>query len=67
MKPRLRLAVLDRDDWTCQDCHGPGQEVHHVEFKGMGGRHNEAKVKSEGADNLVTLCIPCHKTRHGER
>lgn len=55
----LRLAVIRRDNWHCQNC---GREdldvltVHHVIFRSQGGRHH--------IDNLVTLCVSCHNRIH---
>ena len=54
---RVRRAVLERDDWTCQSCGCPGTEVHHL-----------AKLEAGGAPydpaNLETLCRGCHLAQH---
>ena len=65
MKPRTRLAVLDRDEWTCQVCGGPGQEIDHKIPRRMGGRYGEAKKRIEAMENLRTICIDCHRRKHG--
>lgn len=66
------LRMLYRDNFTCQDCgefrafineHGMtipidcGLEVHHIVPVSDGGGDEPA--------NLVTLCVECHKRRHG--
>lgn len=65
MDTRTRLLVIERDEGTCQECGGPGQEIHHVVPKRMGGRHGEAKKRSESIDNLQLLCVKCHRGKHG--
>lgn len=58
-----RLAALERDCYTCQDCGFAGQpgyaqgtlQVHHIKPSRLGG--------SNELDNLVTLCTACHKKR----
>ena len=60
--PAIRRAVLHRDRGECQV---PGCtnclyiEVHHVESRAFGGRHDEA--------NLVTLCTTHHDLVHDGR
>lgn len=52
--PLRRLEVLQRDEYTCQDCGScEYPEVHHIIPIGCGG-DNELT-------NLVTLCNDCHK------
>ena len=53
---RVRLQVLDRDNWRCQKCRKPGArfEVDHIIPLHKGG----AKY---ALSNLQTLCrSPCH-------
>lgn len=68
------LRILYRDNFTCQDCgefhafrneHGfyipidDGRlQVHHIKFVCNGG--------GDEPENLVTLCVECHKKRHKE-
>lgn len=56
--PRLfystRSLVLERDNYTCQDCGNKGNTIHHK---------NENK-NNNSIDNLVTLCGSCHTIRH---
>lgn len=52
----IRLAVLRRDRYTCQNCGAEGNEVDHIE---AGDDHSMA--------NLQTLCRSCHATKtHAE-
>lgn len=53
-----RRLALERDDWTCQDCGGWGDEVDHIKPVHQGGAKWEL-------DNLQVLCPDCHikKTR----
>jgi 5-methylcytosine-specific restriction endonuclease McrA len=53
----LRLQVLERDAWRCQNC-GARQhlEVHHKEFRSRTGDDSE--------ENLITLCSSCHESTH---
>ena len=58
-----RAFVLDRDNYTCQNCKGRSKEkrieVHHVVFRSNGG--------SDEPENLITLCKACHdKVHNGE-
>jgi 5-methylcytosine-specific restriction endonuclease McrA len=52
----LRLQILERDGWRCQQCGRRTQlEVHHTHRRSRGGDDRE--------ENLLTLCRVCH---HGE-
>lgn len=59
---KLRYKILDRDDFTCQDCGAkrgdPGVrlQVHHILPRHLNG--------TDDPDNLVTLCAACHAGRH---
>lgn len=52
---RLREAILERDNHTCQECGATDcrLEVHHKIPARMNGK--------DEPDNLVTLCSICHK------
>ena len=54
----VKSAVLNRDNYTCQICGEKDTrlEVHHIQFRSKGG--------SNMMDNLVTLCLDCHKQIH---
>ena len=52
-----RRAVRNRDGWRCRECGKVGRlEVHHVRPLKDGG--------SNDLDNLLTLCVGCHKAAH---
>ena len=55
-----KAMILNRDDYTCQRCHGKHKdshlEVHHIVFRSQGG--------SDESENLITLCHTCHKALH---
>jgi len=58
---RARAAALQRDDLTCQGCGTRGPHV---------GTHLERQpwlLPSYGAQNLVSLCPPCHRAAHERR
>lgn len=57
-----RLHVLRRDRYTCADCSGRAEEVHHIVplTPGTLSDHSIALAM----DNLVSLCFRCHQIRH---
>lgn len=69
---RLRVAALQRDFYTCQDCLRRKAEgetlrtrratvVHHIQPR-------EARPDlAMDIDNLVSLCDACHAKRHPEK
>ena len=55
---QLRLEVLKRDNWQCQNCgHRENLEVHHKRMRSQGGDDLDI--------NLITLCHSCHANEHG--
>jgi len=48
--------IRERDNYTCQDCGGAGNNVHHL---------NYYRLWHERDSDLVTLCSECHGRRHG--
>jgi len=57
-----RIAVFERDDYTCQDCgkHGVYLEAHHLrEFA-------EYPDERFVVDNGKTLCLACHNKTKGK-
>jgi 5-methylcytosine-specific restriction endonuclease McrA len=54
----LRNHVLERDSWRCQDCGSlENLQVHHLKSR--------SRLGNDEMTNLITLCAPCHKRRHG--
>jgi len=55
---QLRLKVLRRDGWKCQNCGSAKDlQVHHQTFRSQLGNDCDA--------NLITLCVTCHLIEHG--
>lgn len=56
-----RKAVLEKDDYTCQDCNAIGVKLiahHHLDWID----YPESRFN---VLNGITLCVPCHHKRHG--
>jgi len=52
-----RPRVLRRDVWKCQFCGTMSNlEVHHRKFRSHSGADSE--------ENLITLCVDCHRRAH---
>jgi len=47
---------------TCERCYAPAIDVHHILFKGMGGRSRDDRDS-----NLIALCRNCHEWAHGSK
>lgn len=64
-----RERLLERCGGLCEDCHQwpdwRGLHKHHVNLKGMGGRHGAARAESEKDENQLMLCGRCHSVKHG--
>ena len=59
----LRTKVILRDNCACQECGETAYEwleVHHIIPINKGG--DELNI-----NNLITLCIVCHKKKHRKR
>jgi phage terminase large subunit GpA-like protein len=54
---KLRLEILQRDEWACQRC-GDEKSTLHVHHKQYHGDPWDAP-----AESLETLCESCHETR----
>ena len=50
-----RRAVFARDDWTCQYCGRPAENVDHVIPRSRGGEHVW--------ENVVASCRPCNSRK----
>jgi 5-methylcytosine-specific restriction endonuclease McrA len=54
----LRQQVLRRDNWRCQSCGTMSNlEVHHEKYRSHSG--------ADAEENLITLCLDCHRRAHG--
>lgn len=58
-----RRAVLERDDWCCQDC-GQSARTLHVHHLLPFAQHPDQRTRTE---NGVTLCPACHRARHSAK
>jgi len=55
---RLRMRVLERDGWRCQECGSMEcLEVHHMKPR--------SQLGDDMIDNLIALCAGCHGKCHG--
>jgi 5-methylcytosine-specific restriction endonuclease McrA len=54
---QLRMQILERDSWSCQNCGSQQQlQVHLQKRRSHGG--------SDIEENLITLCEACHLFVH---
>ncbi len=56
-----REEVFTRDDWICQDCRVRGCILHPHHILAL----SEHPEFAYDVDNGITLCVPCHRKRHG--
>jgi hypothetical protein len=49
--PKIRAAVIARDNGQCRACGGPGTEIDHI------------NGSSQALENLQLLCDPCHNKK----
>lgn len=67
-----RDAVLERDNWQCQEC-GMTNEQHIVIFgrsitvDHIDGSGRYSKNKNHEVNNLITLCLKCHGSKDSKR
>ena len=55
----VRREVLRRDHYTCHDCYGRAEEVHHV--IPLDENNINDPMIALNPDNLMCLCGQCHK------
>jgi len=55
----IRKQILKRDNYHCQDCDMPQNEVYRLDV-----HHNDGNADNNDFTNLVTLCPSCHHARH---
>jgi thymidine kinase len=58
---QARALALRRDMFTCRDCGGRANEVHHIVELQPDNIDNPAIAL--GLDNLMSLCTACHSAR----
>lgn len=61
-----RAAILKRDQYRCVECRKYGRIteatiVHHIK------PYEEYPELAFDNDNLESLCLPCHNTKHPEK
>jgi hypothetical protein len=55
---RAQASALERDDFCCQACGSRAPHIHaHL-------RHQPWLMPSYAAQNLISLCPPCHEAAH---
>lgn len=54
---RMRMKVLTRDKFRCQQCDRGATQVHHLTYE---------RVGNERMEDLMSLCKDCHKEIHGK-
>lgn len=54
---RIKAAVLERDNYTCQYCGEPATEPDHVIPRSVGG--------TDAMSNLVASCVTCNRSGNG--
>lgn len=64
----IRPEILERDDYRCQEC-GIANDEHQEKYggKGLSVHHISAYSPDDPKHeeyNLITLCTPCHISRH---
>ncbi len=59
VQPQLRKLVLERDNWTCQQCDS-SDELHCHHYEGI----EINPIESADVDNCITLCKKCHRKAH---
>lgn len=53
----LRNRVFERDAWRCQSCGSPKDlQAHHLTKR--------SKLGDDALENLITLCVICHRQQH---
>lgn len=66
--PARRKSLAERSGGQCEaqlpGCSGPATDPHHRITRKDGGRHGEAKERSDRMSALLHLCRPCHRWVH---
>ena len=54
---KIKLFVLERDQWCCRSCNSNNQIApHHIYPRAQGRDHHP--------DNIIILCFDCHRAIH---
>lgn len=59
---RLRLYILEKNNYICEKCHGLATIVHHIEWITEANLHDPEVTLNES--NLMAVCHECHNTIH---
>jgi hypothetical protein len=54
---RKRYVVLKRDNWRCVYCGASATQVHHKKYA-------KKNIGKEPIEWLVSVCKPCHDSKH---
>ena len=59
---KLRLQVLNRDDFKCRLCGAKDKQlhIHHIYYI------KDKKIYDYDIESLISLCSDCHKVAHNE-
>lgn len=58
--PFARQLCFERDEWTCQKCGVTDKSLHCHHVKS----YIQNKILSNDIENMITLCVDCHKEMH---
>ena len=59
----MTFFYLDESDYiACEMCNAPGQDIHHIQARGLGGSKNRDYI-----ENLICLCRACHNRAEADK
>ena len=62
-KVYMTFFYLDETDYIgCEMCGSPGQDIHHIQARGLGGSKNRDYI-----ENLICLCRDCHNRAESDK
>ena len=59
-----RENVLERDNWQCQKCFLTAEQHLLLFSKNISVHHIDGNKQNNSLDNLITLCVRCHRQLH---
>lgn len=60
-----RDAVRARSGGVCEKCHQKrAAHMHHREHIGMGGASGPRAERLSQSENIIHLCVDCHRREH---